>query len=74
MSEPNFNDLDESIELLSSYHDRLKKEVINVARKLQMPQNKIDSALKKHSELSEIKQTIFKLTTHREKRSKKTIN
>ena len=69
MPEPDLNDLNESIELLYNYHDRLHKEVINVARKLQMPPTKIDSIVENHSELNEIKQTISKLKDHRDKKS-----
>ena len=45
MSETNLNELDESIKLLSTYHDRLKKEVVAIAKKLQMPTAKINSSL-----------------------------
>ena len=69
MSETDLNDLNESIKLLYNYHDRLHKEVINVARKLQMPPTKIDSILENHSELNGIKQTLLKLKEHRDKQS-----
>ena len=72
MPEPDIKELNESIELLSTYRDRLQKEVINVAKKLQIPIKKIDSTLESHSELSEVKQAIIKLTVHRENKLKRT--
>ena len=70
MPETSLKELDESIELLSGYYDRLQKEVINMAKKLQMPTKKIDSTIDSHAELIEIKQTINKLITYRDKQIK----
>ena len=67
MANSNLNELNESIELLSCYRDRLKKEVITISNKLQIPQDKINSTLKKHSELTEVNQAISQLLAHREK-------
>ena len=67
MSEPNLNELNESIKLLSSYHDRLQKEVINIAQKLQMPQAKITRSLDKNTELKDTKQAIINLIDQRNK-------
>ena len=72
MPEPDIKELNESIELLSTYRDRLEKEVMNVAKKLQIPIKKIDSTLESHSELNEVKQAIIKLTAHRENKLKRT--
>ena len=71
MPETSLKELNESIELLSGYHDRLQKEVIAMAKKLQMPTKKIDSTIESHAELIEIKQTINKLITYRDKQIKK---
>ena len=67
MLENDFKELNESIELLSSYRDRLEGEVISIAKKLHMTPRKIDSTLKNHSELIAINQTISKLIAHRER-------
>ena len=72
MPEPDIKELNESIELLSTYRDRLQKEIVNVAKKLQIPIKKIDSTLKSHSELNEVKQAIIKLAAHRENKLKRT--
>ena len=62
MQETNVKELNESIELLSNYHDRLKQELINIGKKLQMTPKKIDSTIGNNSELNEVKKTINKLT------------
>ena len=74
MPEPDIKELNESIELLSTYRDRLQKEVVNVAKKLQIPIKKIDSTLESHSELNEVKQAIIKLTEHRENELNRTTH
>ena len=67
MSETHLKDLNKSIELLASYHARLQKEVITIAKKLQMPPRKIDSTLESNPELVAIKNTIDQLIAHRDK-------
>ena len=67
MPEEDLNEINESIKLLSNYHDRLKKEVIAVARKLQIPHSHINSTLEENSELIEIQETLTKLIAHRDK-------
>ena len=42
-----------------------------MAKKLQMPTKKIDSTIESHAELIEIKQTINKLITYRDKQIKR---
>ena len=71
MPETSLKELNESIELLSGYHDRLQKEVITMAKKLQMPTKKIDSTIESHAELIELKQTINKLVNYRDNQIKK---
>ena len=70
MPDPSLKELNQSIELLSSYHDRLQKEVISVSKKLQMPEAKIKSSLEINSELTELKITLQRLTSHRDKQIK----
>ncbi len=71
MPETNHQELTESIELLSGYHDRLEKEVVLIAKKLQVPPKKINSTLAKHAELVEIKHAISRLTAHRDRQIQK---
>ena len=67
MTETSLKELNESIELLTGYRDRLQREVITIAKKLQMPPKKIDYTLECNPELSKLKQTIIKLVAHRDK-------
>ena len=69
MSEPNLDELNESIELLITYRDRLQEEVTSIAKKLQMPQSRISSILKGNSELNNINQMIMNLKYQLEKQS-----
>ena len=69
MSEPNLDELNESIQLLISYRDRLQKEVSSIAKKLQMPPAKINSTLKENRELIEVNQILTNLISQREKRN-----
>ncbi|WP_320668261.1 hypothetical protein [Prochlorococcus sp. MIT 1307] len=72
MTEPSIHELNESIKLLSNYHDRLQEEVISITKKLQMPQAKITTTLNKNSELSNIKQVIINLVEQRDKKLNQT--
>ena len=68
MSEPNLDELDESIQLLVNYRDRLKKEVTAIANKLQMPQSRINSTLIENSELVNINKTLKHLKSKRQEK------
>ena len=69
MSEPNLDELNESIQLLITYRDRLQGEVTSIAKKLQMPQSRISSILKENLELNNINQTIMSLKYQLKKQS-----
>ncbi len=66
MSEPTQEELRDSINELSSYYDRLKKEVITISKKLRMPAKKIDIILEDHKELKQIQDPIKKLKRQKE--------
>jgi len=51
MSKVSKKELQETFEQVSAYKDRLTKEFLFMAKKLRMSPEKIDSSLKKHSEL-----------------------
>ena len=61
MAEATSQELNDSIELLNCYKDRLQKEVTNMAKKLQMPQDKINITLKQNSELKQIEKVLQQL-------------
>ncbi len=61
MQSPTEEELEESIKELTDYKNRLEKEVVTISNKLKMPQEKINSIIKSHSELNQIKIILSKL-------------
>ena len=58
---PTQKELNESIETLRNYRDRLRNELMTISQKLRMPKEKIDLTLKDHKELQEVERTLQKL-------------
>ncbi len=69
MPEIDVKELNESIQLLSQYRDRLQKEVAKVARKLQMPSEIINKTLINNSELIQINEAIKHLRKHQQRQT-----
>ena len=67
MQSPKEEELEESIKELTEYKNRLEKEVVTISNKLKMPQEKITSIIKSHSELNQIKIILTKLNKQKEK-------
>ena len=67
MQSPTEEELEESINELTEYKNRLEKEVVNISTKLKMPQKKIISIIKSHSEINQIKIILQKLNKQKEK-------
>ena len=65
MKRPTQEELEESIEELTKYKKRLEKEVVIISNKLKMPQKKIDTIIKSHSELNQIKIILSKLNNEK---------
>ncbi len=61
MPEPSQEEINESIKELSTYRNRLKKELITITQKLHMSEKKINNLIKDHMELKKIDKTIEKL-------------
>ena len=61
MQSPTEEELEESIKELTEYKNRLEKEVVTISNKLKMPQEKINTIIKSHSELNQIKIILYKL-------------
>ena len=59
-------ELDESIEQLTAYRDRLRADVVAMGQKLKLPQKKIDSTLSEHPELQRIEGILSQLVTERQ--------
>ena len=66
MQSPSGEELEESIKELTEYKNRLEKEVVTIANKLKMPQKKINSIIKSHSEINQIKIILSKLNKQKE--------
>ena len=66
MTEPSIEELNNSIDALTSYKNRLRKEIIAISQKLQMPAKKIDATLKEHPELQKLETTIATLKIQRD--------
>ncbi len=67
MQEPTSEELTESIQSLTHYRDRLRKEVIAISTKLRISNQKINSSLDNHSELNKIESVLKQLIKQREK-------
>ena len=74
MQTPTEEELEESIKELTQYKNRLEKEVVTISNKLKMPQKKINSIIKSHSELNRIKIIISKLHIQKEQVSSNLIS
>jgi len=66
MQSPTEEELEESIKELTEYKNRLEKEVVSISNKLKMPQKKLNSIIKSHSELNQIKIILSKLNKQKE--------
>ena len=66
MQQPTQEELEESIKELTKYKKRLEKEVVIISNKLKMPQEKIDTIIKSHTELNQIKIILTKLNNEKE--------
>ena len=58
---PTVEELQESIDELSAYRDRLYKDVVALGQKLRLPQKKIDATVKEHPELTRIDEVLNQL-------------
>lgn len=59
--DPNPQDIQESIEQLVAYRDRLRQDVIAMGQKLKLPQAKIDRTLVDHQELTRLEEVLGQL-------------
>ncbi len=68
MPEPTLSELQNSIDELTAYRDRLHKAVASAANKLRMPAKKIEATLKEHQELIMIEEALGRLSKDFEER------
>ena len=63
-------DLKLSKKLISSYKERLEKEILDRSIKLKMPQNKFEEIINNNNELINLKKALEQLETESESQSK----
>ena len=68
MTDVSTQELDESIEQLTTYRDRLRADVVAMGQKLKLPQKKIDGTLSEHPELQRIEGILNQLIAERQSR------
>jgi len=66
MSEPTLEELQQSIDELIAYRDRLHQDVVSMGRKLKLPQKRIDVTVSEHPELQRLGEVLEQLVTHRD--------
>ncbi|MAS28990.1 MULTISPECIES: hypothetical protein [unclassified Synechococcus] len=63
---PTVEELQESIEELSAYRERLYNDVVGLGKKLRLSQKKIEATIKDHPELSRIDEILSQLKQQRD--------
>ena len=63
---PSVEELQESIDELSAYRERLYNDVIGLGKKLRLSQKKIDSTVNEHPELTRIDEILSQLKHQRD--------
>ena len=66
---PTVEELQESIDELSAYRDRLYNDVLGLGKKLRLSQKKIDTTLSEHPELTRIDEVLNQLKSQRNAQS-----
>lgn len=64
---PSHEELEESIEQLTAYRDRLIKDVVGMGQRLKLPQKQVDFTLKQHPELGKIEAILDQLESQKTK-------
>tara|TARA_Y100001968_G_C19397024_1_gene738917 strand:+ start:1579 stop:1797 length:219 start_codon:yes stop_codon:yes gene_type:complete len=66
MAKVSSTELEASINELLKYRTRLKANVLNLAKRLKLPQSKIELTLKNHPELTKTEKLLNELTSLKE--------
>lgn len=66
---PSIEELQESINELSTYRERLYNDVLGLGKKLRLSQKKIDATLSEHPELTRIDEVLDQLKAQRNAQS-----
>lgn len=67
---PTVQELQESIDELSAYRERLYNDVIGLGKKLRLSQKKIDATINEHPELTRIDEVLSQLKQQRDFQAK----
>ena len=68
---PSVEELQESIEELAAYRERLFQDVVGLGRKLRLSQKKIDSTVAEHAELKRLEEVMSQLVAQRNSQQSK---
>lgn len=63
---PTIEELQESIDELSAYRERLYNNVLGLGKKLRLSQKKIEATIKDHPEITRIDEVLMQLKTQRD--------
>ena len=62
--DPNVSELEETIQELSAYRDRLRNDVLTLGQKLRLPKAKVEASIADHPELQRIEEILIQLQGH----------
>tara|TARA_E500000178_G_scaffold90576_1_gene89478 strand:+ start:45 stop:260 length:216 start_codon:yes stop_codon:yes gene_type:complete len=66
MADPTLQELQDSIEELEAYRNRLRDDVIAMGKKLKLPQKRIDATVAEHAELQRLEEVLEQLVNQRD--------
>jgi len=66
MADPTLQELQDSIEELEAYRNRLQEDVIAMGKKLKLPQKRIDATVAEHAELQRLEEVLEQLLKQRD--------
>ncbi|WP_415411213.1 hypothetical protein ACLM45_06635 [Synechococcus sp. A10-1-5-9] len=66
MADPTLQELQDSIEELEAYRNRLRDDVIAMGKKLKLPQKRIDATVEEHAELQRLEEVLEQLVNQRD--------
>ena len=70
MADPTLQELQDSIEELETYRNRLRDDVIAMGKKLKLPQKRVDATVAEHAELQRLGEVLEQLQQQRDILSK----
>ena len=59
--DPTVSELEETIQELSAYRDRLRNDVLTLGQKLRLPKAKVEASIADHPELQRIEEILIQL-------------